>query len=156
MSDYYTLDKDNNIIPCSIIEYSIWSQTNNNMIKRTVWPAGERVSTVFLGLDHSFGGVNRGVNSNLEVIPILFETMIFGFNSLGIDEDQYRYSIYEESLLDHDRIVDDISKRASQNFVLQEVRINGKIESFPGGYFPKKDKDDKDDTIQSRFDILDL
>jgi len=47
------------------------------------------VSTVFLGLDHSFG-VERG--------PILFETMIFGGPEDGYQE---RYRTKDEAIVGH-------------------------------------------------------
>lgn len=54
---------------------------------------GGRVSTVFLGLDHSFG-VGEG--------PILFETMIFG----GPHSDyQERYETWDEAVAGHKRAV---------------------------------------------------
>lgn len=50
---------------------------------------GVSISTVFLGLDHSFGRTER---------PILFETMIFG----GVhDEYQDRYSTWNEAVEGH-------------------------------------------------------
>lgn len=50
------------------------------------------VSTVFLGLDHSF---NHGP-------PMIFETMIFGGEH---DEKQWRYSTWDEAVAGHDRAV---------------------------------------------------
>jgi hypothetical protein len=50
------------------------------------------VSTVFLGLDHNFGGGQ----------PVLFETMVFGGEHDGY---QSRACTYEEALAMHDRVV---------------------------------------------------
>lgn len=57
----------------------------------TFWrrPYTITVSTVFLGVDHSFGGGK----------PILFETMVFG--SCAHDEACERYSTYEEAERGH-------------------------------------------------------
>ena len=52
------------------------------------------VSTVFLGLDHSFDGQT----------PILFETMIFS-DLIVNDEYQVRYATYDEAILGHWRAV---------------------------------------------------
>lgn len=52
-----------------------------------------QVSTVFLGLDHSFSGGT----------PILFETMIFGGD---VDEYQVRYATMEEAVEGHKVAVD--------------------------------------------------
>ncbi len=46
------------------------------------------VSTVFLGLDHSFGGKQ----------PLLFETMIFGLEE---DNQQDRYETYDQAIEGH-------------------------------------------------------
>lgn len=51
-----------------------------------------RVSTVFLGIDHSFG-----VGP-----PLLFETMIFGG---AHSEDQWRYSTWDEAVSGHEAAV---------------------------------------------------
>jgi hypothetical protein len=51
-----------------------------------------RISTVFLGLDHSFGGG----------APVLFETMVFGGE---LDEHCQRYYTLEEAMIGHERIV---------------------------------------------------
>jgi hypothetical protein len=48
------------------------------------------ISTVFLGLDHSFGHGK----------PLLFETMIFGGEH---DQYQDRYSTWEEAVVGHGR-----------------------------------------------------
>ena len=53
------------------------------------------VSTVFLGLDHAFGGP----------VPILFETMIFGAPLEELDYYQERYATLEEACLGHERAV---------------------------------------------------
>lgn len=50
------------------------------------------VSTVFLGLDHSFGG--KGT-------PILYETMVFGGR---MDDYQERYHTRAEALVGHERV----------------------------------------------------
>jgi len=49
---------------------------------------GIEVSTVFLGLDHSFGGKT----------PILFETMVFGGKH---DQESERYATWEEAEKGH-------------------------------------------------------
>jgi hypothetical protein len=50
-----------------------------------------QVSTVFLGMDHSF-------STDEDHIPILFETMIFGGEH---NEDQYRYCTWDEAVIGH-------------------------------------------------------
>ena len=53
------------------------------------------VSTVLLGLDHSYG-----VGP-----PLIFETMIFG-ESHALDQEQWRYATREEALEGHARAVE--------------------------------------------------
>lgn len=55
----------------------------------------KRVSTVFLPIDHSFGGPT----------PLLFETMAFGFGS----EIQERYETVEEARQGHQQIVAELT-----------------------------------------------
>ncbi len=67
MSDRYIL-KDKEPVEChSLMEWAKWFENADRIVKQE--EIGDvKVSTVFLGLDHSFG---NGV-------PLLFETMIFG------------------------------------------------------------------------------
>ena len=70
--------------------WAIWFETRaGRVIKQITLPDGVRVSTVFLGLDHSHfpGGP-----------PVLFETMIFGG---AHDQFQARYTTYEAALVGH-------------------------------------------------------
>lgn len=53
---------------------------------------GVRISTVFLALDHSFGGGR----------PMLFETMVFGGQ---LNDEQERCSTYDEAKAMHSRWV---------------------------------------------------
>jgi len=57
-----------------------------------------KVSTIFLGLDHSLGGGG----------PVLFETMIFGGEH---DEYQERYRTLEEAMIGHERAVNLVKVR---------------------------------------------
>ena len=53
-----------------------------------------RISTIFLGIDHAFGG---------ETGPILFETMVFGGKH---DQYQDRYRTWDEAVNAHKNIVE--------------------------------------------------
>jgi len=75
------------------LEWARWFETADRHVAQTILPSGVRVSTVFLGLDHSF----------CDGEPILFETMVFG--KCKYDEYQERYSTYEEAEIGHARIV---------------------------------------------------
>lgn len=90
--------KDNIPIKSDIIEYSKWSTTNlkDKCVKKDRI-GHSLVSTVFLGLDHSFDGGT----------PVLWETMIFGGK-----EDMYqdRYTSYEEALVGHQKAINLVKK----------------------------------------------
>ena len=91
MTDHYILE-DGNPVPCdSLFKWARWMGRNDRHLARDIF-SDVRVSTVFLGLDHSFGGS----------VPILWETMIFGGEH---DQYQKRYSSKEEALAGHDEAV---------------------------------------------------
>lgn len=90
MSDKYTLN-GHEAVPCEdLLEWGRWMEENHGKrhVGDTQISPEVRVSTVFLGLDHSFGGP----------APLLFETMIFGG---PLDQEQERYSNWEEAEAGH-------------------------------------------------------
>jgi len=94
MTDWYILDENHNPVKSTIEEWSAWITKNpyRKIVGLTIIPHidfNERVSTVFLGLDHGWA---RGLH------PVLFETMIFG----GPEDDfQERYCTYDEAFKGH-------------------------------------------------------
>jgi hypothetical protein len=66
VSEHYILD-GHKVMPCDLMTWARWFEKNDRRVAEDqigdVW-----VSTVFLGLDHSFADSK----------PVLFETMIFG------------------------------------------------------------------------------
>ena len=60
-----------------------------------------QISTVFLSMDHSLGGVIGDGR------PVLFETMVFGGEHDGYQE---RYHTYDQAEEGHKRIVDMVDK----------------------------------------------
>lgn len=94
MSERYILDRNNNPIPCEdLMEWGKWMQSGNRHVGLTylVKDGHEiRVSTVFLGLDHSFGIGQK---------PLIYETMIFGGDN---DSYQERYSTRDEAIKGHE------------------------------------------------------
>lgn len=87
MSRYYRLDEQNKPVPCGLMD---WGRATEIGQKRVALDESDdvQVSTVFLGLDHSFGGP----------VPVLWETMIFGG-----EHDQYcdRYTSHTDALEGH-------------------------------------------------------
>lgn len=75
-------------VPCNdLMEWAKSMESANRIVaKDTVGDV--RVSTVFLGLDHSFGGPS----------PLLFETMIFGGPHDGYQE---RYTFWDDAEAGH-------------------------------------------------------
>jgi hypothetical protein len=91
---WYILDDNNNPIQKHVIEAAKWIEDNpkRKVVKQE--SIGEiRISTVFLGLDHSYNSP----------IPVLWETMIFGGEH---DQYQERYSSYEEAVEGHETAVE--------------------------------------------------
>lgn len=85
MSDYY--DRAGN--PIDMMTWVQAFEDDEGIVARS--ESGDvLVSTVWLGLDHSFG----------DGPPLIFETMIFGGEH---DEDQWRYSTEAEALEGHRR-----------------------------------------------------
>lgn len=95
MNGHYILDAEGNpVAEPNPLAWARWFEEHNNdrQVARTELPDSVTVSTVFLGLDHSFepGKV------------LLFETMIFGG---PLDETQCRYETREQALKGHEYYV---------------------------------------------------
>lgn len=73
--------------------------SQGNRVALDVFPNGAQVSTVWLGLDHSFGGKE----------PLCWETMIFHLPGQEC-ELQWRYTSEQDALKSH-RILVDVLKR---------------------------------------------
>lgn len=89
MSDgKYILDANGTpVLEPDLFAWGKWMQTADRCIAFTQVTPEIRVSTVFLGLDHSWNGP-----------PEIYETMIFGGPH---NEDQWRYSTREEAIAGH-------------------------------------------------------
>jgi len=91
MSDHYIL-KDKKAISVDVIEWARWFEKADRKVAHT--KIGEAtISTVFLGLDHSFG---LGP-------PLIYETMVFGGK---LDEEMERYSTWEQAEAGHAAMVE--------------------------------------------------
>lgn len=87
---WYILDEKNKPVEANITEYVEWEKLNpTKRIIKQESIGDARVSTVFLGLDHSF---DIG-------IPVLWETMIFGGEH---DQYQARYTSYDDAVEGHE------------------------------------------------------
>lgn len=98
MTDRYILE-GKKAVPCEDLEkWARGFESSDRQVKRTMFKRGVDVSTVFLGLDHSF----------VEGPPMLFETMVF----VG-GEDRYceRYTTWEQAEAGHDLVVAKVKAR---------------------------------------------
>lgn len=95
MTTRYILNADKQAVPCANLEE--WAAMFEDLSKRRVSRtklAEHDVSTVFLGLDHSFGDGGD---------PILFETMVFGPDGREVDCD--RCTTWDQAVQMHEKYV---------------------------------------------------
>jgi hypothetical protein len=102
---YYVLEGKTPVPVHDVLQWGRWFESTINRHVAddyVVDPQAHqvRVSTVFLGLDHSFGGGD----------PVLFETMIFGGASDGYQE---RYTTWDAALARHQVLVDRVHRGES-------------------------------------------
>jgi len=91
----YILDENNNVVKGDLIDTAIMRESGRFIVKQEM--IGDiKISTVFLGVDHSFDFLG-------DHIPIVFETMIFG----GEHNDyQTRCATWDQALEMHQTAVD--------------------------------------------------
>ena len=70
-----------------LMKWGLWLQSNDTKVARES-VGGVDVSTIFLGLDHSFGDGS----------PLLFETTVFGGS---LDQEMDRYATWDEAVAGH-------------------------------------------------------
>ena len=88
---YYILE---NRVPVRVGNIDEWFRLCTPTMKRVdeTFINDVHISTVFLGMDHSFGGGT----------PVLFETMIFGGK---LNDYQWRYTTWDEAIEGHQKAV---------------------------------------------------
>jgi hypothetical protein len=97
----YILDDNGNaVIEPDLMKWAKWFETAKRSLSDETF-AESRVSTVFLGLDHAFGGGP----------PMLWETMVFGG---PLDHSQERYTTREAALKGHSSMVERVKKENRQ------------------------------------------
>jgi len=91
-------------VECGLFEWAEYFESRERLIRNTQMPLCW-VSTVFLGIDHSFcfGPEKR--------LPILFESMIFDGS---LDGEQWRYATYKEAEEGHEQLCG-MAEKAIQN-----------------------------------------
>lgn len=97
MSDQYILEGHTPVACDDLTSWAMQFESADRAVAKT--KIGEvKISTVFLGLDPSFGGGD----------PLLFETIVFGGE---LDGEQDRYSTWEEAEAGHHAMVDKVKKK---------------------------------------------
>ena len=92
MANYILVDKEP-ILETDITKWCQWFEKGNRVLQKTKVGEAE-VSTVFLGIDHRFGGGGA---------PVLFETMVFGG---ALDGQMGRYTSWDEATAGHTEMCD--------------------------------------------------
>ena len=91
-----------------LIKWAEWYEKHDSSMMRTT-VGNVRISTIFLGLDHSFTPASK---------PIVFETMVFGG---ALDQKQWRYSSLSLALRGHDELVTKVKE--SRRWVIRLKRM---------------------------------
>jgi hypothetical protein len=89
-----------------------FDRSNTKVAHDTIGEIGSTidVSTVFLGIDHSFSAIR----DNGDHKPVLFETMVFGGKH---DQYQERYCTWDEAVAGHKRVVEMVKPTLWERFV---------------------------------------
>jgi hypothetical protein len=98
MSLRYYILKDGKIVPATVLEWAEWFGTAERIVRlETI--AQNKISTIFLGLDHHFGEGGP---------PVLWETMTFGAK---LDQEQRRCAGgVEQAEAMHEEMVEKVCK----------------------------------------------
>ena len=97
MTGKYILEGHEPIECSDLMRWANWIEKADRRVAKTV--IGDiKISTVFLGLDHSYG----------DGPPQLFETMIFGGDC---DKEMWRYSTWDEAETGHQEAVELVKAR---------------------------------------------
>jgi hypothetical protein len=86
---FYVLDADNRPVKADVLTWGQFFGSERRWIGFTQITSEISVSTIFVGVDHRFGGKGP---------PLLFETMIFGG---PLDGYQWRYASYDDAQTGH-------------------------------------------------------
>jgi hypothetical protein len=98
---FYTLDGHEPVPVTDTLAWAAWMHTADRHVARSCWGDADgrelaRVSTVFLGLDHSWAPPGHGGP------PVLFETMVFAPGH-RLDQYQWRHTTWDEAAAEHER-----------------------------------------------------
>ena len=111
MKGNYILVDGEPVPESDILKWGRWFEDADRVIARLKVAEGVEVSTVFLGLDHSFGEDGP---------PLLYETMVFGGK---LDQELERYATLEEAQHGHDRMVTRVKRSTRNRFMSMLTRV---------------------------------
>ncbi len=100
--NYYKLDENKNVIPCSIYELQDYFDKNSRIVKQEIID-DKLVSTVFLSIDHGHPYWS-GDPENYK--PVVFETMIHDEKNDKWLDYQDRYCTWQEAEAGHQRAIE--------------------------------------------------
>lgn len=95
----YYLNKDKTYRRAELME---WAEQFERMSRHVACEVvlGKKVSTIWLGLDHSFCGGE----------PLVFETMVFSEYDRGTDIYMDRYSTWDKAIAGHQKAIEWVKK----------------------------------------------
>jgi hypothetical protein len=91
----YILDPDKKAVPASSEQWSF--ETAKRIVADSILESGERIATIFLGVD-----------SPSEGPPQLFESIVIGGKQ---DGNMWRYPTWEEAEAGHQRLIQELSRK---------------------------------------------
>ena len=97
MMEKYILQGKEPILEPDLMKWGEWFENVKNRTVKKTEIDDIQISTIFLGIDHSFSGH----------IPILFETMVFGGT---LDQEMDRYSTWEKAEQGHEKMIEKVKK----------------------------------------------
>jgi hypothetical protein len=108
-SEYYRLE-GRQLVACPFEEWAQAHTSVQHVGDTTV--KGVRISTVFLGVDHSHG----------RALPLVFETLVFGG---ALDQEMVRYTVYDEAEAGHAAMVARVreAEQSELERAIQESRV---------------------------------
>lgn len=110
--NHYMLDQNHRPYVVSLLTWANWFESGDRFVARTKCSCDTCfVSTIFLGLDHSFG----------DGPPVLFETMVFGG---AMDGYQDRYTTWERAELYHELVIGQVESLPVWKHVAANVRLS--------------------------------
>ncbi len=101
MNNQYILDGHTAVVCDDLMKWAKWFETADRYVAKTTIGKTE-VSTVFIGLDHSFGNGP----------PLLFKTMISGGD---FDCEEWRYTTWEEAEKGHQKAVAKVEEKENDS-----------------------------------------